>query len=782
MLLFALLVCLSYGSAGSDGVLSLENRSVRVRLLRGRGACREEWFARSSGIWHMVAVSGSRSRKALVLGSAAGMVDVPMAHARLLGKGNAARLELRGTCLGARCVETIRLLPDSPFAHVTVILTTDIPLRASALLSTYSFAPDGKDYARYAPVDFVFTPQLRPLPDEVIADHVFRSPAFILQEGSVAAAMIPDLESIDGRGRALPSGGDLQLTAEGRPFISFGLMNWKRRPEHVFYAHADTMLSRVGPGALTYSFYLYLSASAPPREAYRDIVRFEWATEGHRYLTEGPSPQSAPFSEYIHKAWYQFLPRVALDTVYRGIPVTLLRQGRLSWSNHLPPAADDDCWFNVWFNSLRTAYGMYMEGRATGDTLLAGRATRVLNLALLAPRTGGLAPTIFYIDSAGGHWVADQAWGGIEGGRLLPMFHNCWTATWMLAWADLVPSRRGEILDFVSGIARFLIGHQRKSGVIPSWYDPQSGEPSPVLGDENAETAGAALFLSRYARSTGDSASGRAAEKAMSYIFTSVVPERKWFDFETFFSCSAKPVTFFDSVTGQYPQNTLSIWMASEACASLYALTGKREYVDRGSAILDYLCLYQQVWSPRWLSRELFGGFGVQNTDAEWSDARQGYFAVTLTEYYSLTGNREYFERGVAALRAMFSLFESGGSPRTAENYGHSGGDDPSGVTGLHWGTGSSVVSIHLITALYGDAYVNVRDCWGAGIDGCSISAVDTTGGDIRFALRDMVGMHRTVRVKFGFTDGRIYSVTVNGRTLGRFTGSELERGIGVTL
>jgi hypothetical protein len=765
--------------AGTD-TLALENGNVRVVLVREHNAYREIWFAGTPGHWRLVAESGSEKRGGIALGTAEGMITVPLTSARLVGSGLSASLLLRGSAGTARIAETIRLPAGSRFAHVSVRMETSEEMHLGGLISTYAFAPDGKDSREYRPVDFVFTPQLRPAPDEVIADHVFRSPAFILQEGSIAAALLPDLRTIDGKERPLPSGGDLQVAAERRPFISFGLMNWKRKKEHVFYAHADTMLSRVGPGTLGYSYFLYANASAPARCAFRDIVRFEWSEYGHRNFLDRVSPQSMPFASYIHKAWYEFLPAVALDTVYRGVPVTLLRQGRLAWSNHLPPAADNDCWFNVWFNALRTAYGMRIYGESAGDRSLVARAERVLSLALMAPRGSGLAPTIFYIDSAGGHWVADHGWGGIDGGKRLPMFHNAWTATWMLAWADILPSRRSDILDYTTGIARFLMARQEPSGVIPSWYDADTGEPSPVLRDENAETAGAALFLSRYAQATGDTSSRRAAERAMAYILTSVVPDRKWYDFETFFSCSAKPVGFFDSVTGQYPQNTLSMDMASEACASLFALTGKKEYAESGSEILDYLSLYQQVWSPRWLSRELFGGFGVQNTDAEWSDARQGYFAMTFMKYYALTGRREYFERGTAALRAMFSLFESADSPRTAENYGHSGGDDPAGVTGLHWGTGSSVVSIHLVAVLYGDAYVNVRDGWGAGIDGCRIPSVHVARGVIRFALLDNVGVHRTVRVKFGLTEHRDYSVIVNGRSLGRFTEEQIERGIEV--
>ncbi len=782
IVLFLALLNRPPAAAGGSDTLSLENGVIKVALVREHGAYREEWFAGGPGEWRLVALSGSESRGPIVLGAPGGMTTVPLTEARLLGSGKDGSLELCGSASTARLTETISLSEGSPFASVGVRMETTAEMSLSGLMSTYAFAPDGRDSREYGPVDFVFTPQLRPAPDEVIADHVFRSPAFILQEEGFAAAVVPDLRTIDGKERPIRSGGDLQVAADRRPFMSFGLMNWQRKKDHVFYAHADTMLSRLGPGNLTYAFFLYVNSSAPPRGAFRDVVRFQWSEYGHPNFLGAVSPQSMPFAAYIHKAWYEFLPSVALDTSYRGVPVTLLRQGRLAWSNHLPPAADNDCWFNVWFNALRTAYGMHIYGRAAGDTLLVERSERVLNLALLAPRAGGLAPTIFYIDSAGGHWVADHGWGGIDLGSRLPMFHNAYTATWMLAWADLLPARRGAILDFTSGIARFLISHQQPTGVIPSWYDAATGEPSPVLRDENAETAGAALFLSRYAEATGDTSSRRAAEDAMGYILASVVPDRKWYDFETFFSCSAKPVGFVDSVTGQYPQNTLSMDMAAEACASLFSLTGKKEYVARGSAILDYLSLYQQVWSPRWLSRELFGGFGVQNTDAEWSDARQAYFAMTFMEYYALTGRREYFERGVAALRAMFSLFESADSPRTAENYGHSGGDAPAGVTGLHWGTGSAVVSVHLVTALYGDAYVNVRDGWGAGIDGCRIPSVHVSGDVVEFALLDNVGVHRTVHVKFGCTEKRTYAVSVNGRDLGRFSPEDLERGIDVSV
>jgi hypothetical protein len=211
-------------------------------------------------------------------------------------------------------------------------------------------------------------------------------------------------------------------------------------------------------------------------------------------------------------------------------------------------------------------------------------------------------------------------------------------------------------------------------------------------------------------------------------------------------------------------------------------ITGNPLYKEKGVEIVDYLCLYQQVWSPRWLSCELFGGFGVQNTDAEWSDSRQGYFAVTLMKYYEMTGEREYFERGVAALRAMFSLFESPTSPRTAENYAHSAFDQLAGVTGIHWGTGSSVVSIHLITQHYGDAYVNVKGRWGVGIDGCRIPSVKVKGSSIDVAILDNVARPRTIRLKFDKLDRPSYHVLINNMSHGKKSLRDLQNGVTVQL
>ena len=791
-LLIALLAvgvpALSVGNGQDPDRIEIQNESIKIVIEKQNGIYRETYYARQNDSWRTVLESGSDQRPEPTVrqngSSLAFAYRSVMTERRIDG---VQRVVLGGSLEGATLVKSISLVPGKPYARVDVRYRIPTKVQLQALWSTYSFVPDHKLYREYKPLDFIFTPQLRPEKEYVIADHIYRSPAFMMQKGQDFVALVPLLEDVDGKKRAIRTVADMQVEAADKPFVSIGLQNFVPEPyalhnTHVYYVTPDSLAATLKDTTVSLGYLLFLRSDAPEREGFREVVRYHWSTSGTEYMQRVIGPQAEPFSGYIQKAWYQFLPQVALDTQYHGQPVTLLRQARLAWSNKLHKAADNDSWFNVWFNALRTAYGMYLYGNKVGDKKLMREGENVLNLALLAPQKEGIAPTIFYMDSAGGHWVPDQGWGSIDGGKDLPMFHNAWTCYWLLQWIDLVPERKAEILRFTGAFAAFLLSHQQASGVIPSWYDPVTLAPVEVLRDENAETAGAALFLAEFYARTKEERYLAAAEQAMQYVFTSVVPQRKWFDFETFFSCSRKPIGFFDKYTQQNPQNTLSMHQAAEACYELFRLTGKQQYKDRGCEIMDYLCLYQQVWSPRWLSRELFGGFGVQNTDAEWSDSRQGYFAVTLMNYYELTGEKEYFERGVAALRAMFSLFESPTSPRTAENYGHSGMDRPAGVTGLHWGTGSSVVSLHLITNKYGDAYVDATGGWGVGIDGCRIPEVRISDAAMSVAVLDNLSTPRTITLKFGRLTKGEYEITVNKKSLGRFSSAQLTKGIEVAI
>ncbi len=762
-----------------SGTTEIRNARVRLVLRSGRDGVTEEYYGRGKNGWVMLLRSGHPLRGDAELQCDGKTITEHFRTIDELGGSEEAATLVLGLLLERhRLKKTIRLEGNDPFFHVEVRDEMGGIHECSSLTSAYSFVAPAGSPGR-AP-DFVWTPQLRPEPMDVIADHTFRAPALMMQTGSGFAAMIPDVDLIQ-PWRAVQTAADVRVDSGGVPLLCYGIMNWRTR-SHVFYTYSPAMTSLLENTTLVYGYFLYLDAEAVPRQGYRAIVRFHWDRWGRQGILRSSGPQSEPFAVYQRKAWRDYLPQIAVESTYGGKPVTLLTQGRLAWSNRLPRAADTDCWFNVWFNSLRTAYGVYRYGQDANDIALQKQATGVLTLALSAPRRNGIAPSIFYLDSAGGHWVNDQGWGGIDGGRNYALFHNAWTSCWLLEWADLLPDRQPEITRAVREFADFCLARQLPSGVIPSWYDPVSLEPVATFREENAETAGASLLLSEVYRRTGDAEYLHGAERAMEYITREILPRQKWFDFETFFSCSRKPVGFYDAFSGQFPQNTLSMQQAAEACLSLYRATGESRYLEEGRAILDYLCLYQQVWSAPWLSRQLFGGFGVQNTDGEWSDARQGYFAVTLMKFYEATGEREYFERSVAALRAMFSLFESSTSPRTAENYAHSALDRPGGVTGIHWGTGSSVVSCQIIRGKYGDAYIDLAGGWGCGIDGCRVTGVNRQADTIRVDLADNLNTPRTIRLRFGRGKAGSSVLVFNGKVLGTYSLQQLEEGIDVTI
>ena len=107
----------------------------------------------------------------------------------------------------------------------------------------------------------------------------------------------------------------------------------------------------------------------------------------------------------------------------------------------------------------------------------------------------------------------------------------------------------------------------------------------------------------------------------MEYIEREIVPEKKWFDYETFLSCSPKPYETFDSYTVQHPQNNMGTIQAAKGFLAVYDATRDARFLEWGKNVLDYLSLTQQVWSHPTMTPNLIGGFTTQNTDSEWSDA-----------------------------------------------------------------------------------------------------------------------------------------------------------------
>ena len=126
------------------------------------------------------------------------------------------------------------------------------------------------------------------------------------------------------------------------------------------------------------------------------------------------------------------------------------------------------------------------------------------------------------------------------------------------------------------------------------------------------------------------------------------------------------------------------------------------------------------------------------NADSEWNDARQCVFAPLYLDFYRETGDAELFERGVAALRAAFSMLycPENGALRAAyerrhplfgpesfgfmmENQGHGAGDPVGPFAIFSWGNGLALAAAATVRDLYGDVYVDAKRRAAFGLDGC---------------------------------------------------------------
>lgn len=718
--------------------------------------------------------------------------------------------------------EKIVLHSDTDFVdiEITDAVHDTIPPLFELLLSHFTFQPDGKKLSEYERPDFLWTPNLRPQDDQVIGDHVFRSPAVILQHKELFAALVPDLDTLVEQ-RPMPTilNLDLKSGATNAPLFAYGFADYVPVDHpHTYYRHDTTMTRRIGIPKLRYGFQLFLSAQAPHKRGYRRIAQYLWSRYGHRYL-QSPQPQVMPFVEYAKscypaafsyianeknglKGWQEF----ELD----GQKVGGVISGWGQDTGNIPNQA--------WFCNLRSAWGMHWFGKRMKDAELTRKAELMLELALAGPEDDGLFPSCFNVlnrEWIGNYWKFDTTWVNSfardvtgAGWKIRPQDYTTayyqtasasWKCIWLLRWyRDFVQHPR--ILPYCKRYAEFLLAHTDKSGCVPAWFTKDLKSCKQLRF--NAEGGVHAWFLAELYGLTRDSRYLDAAERMIGFLTKQIIPQQKWYDFETFYSVSPKPEGMFDQHSGQWPQSTLSIHWAAGALAKLYEVTRKNQYLTTGMNVLDYLSFYQNVWPIQHLrSAYTFGGFGVQNTDSEHNDARQSQFGDTYFDYYRLTGKPEYFERGVAAIRTSLALVNLKAvirnmiciNPRypeglEPENFGHGGTDSQGGRSGFDRGEGSALAGVAYAIAMYGSVYIDLKHQRAFTVDGCSVESLKIDGEKINLQLNNGL-----VRLSYPHTDSYelivrgmggdrpSYQLTINSQTK-ILTKEELERGVIVSL
>jgi hypothetical protein len=739
----------------------MANAAARVEAGITAGKLVERLWAKRESGWTEIAVGDGRTQGSLSITGPGGQPLAGQAQ-NLAADGGGINIEFSGD--GWTVQRTLRFVDDGRWIRVTNTF------KSSGAITLHSF----KDvYRATATPTWAYSPSV----GGFNPDGMYKAPLILVQSGKIALGVVPDVETLD-RGSLKRYNHALDLNVPGTTLLSVGYVPAVRAFHTVFKEDLDRTWTASDP--VENDYFLYVDGNTRPGEAYREPVRFHWRHFGRAALPRAAAEQSGTDPKYLAcHLWDEWREAVwARESPDSWLKVKMPDGsvgGAVSMRRARSPARS--VYLGAWFNSLRTSYGMALYARGTSKPELLDLAKQTLNLAMKAPGREG-AFKCFAVPDASGDQVV---WGAGDGaGKSVTSgylgFDMSWTGYWMLKWHEAGLPESAPVVQRCSRLADFLIARQRPDGMLPTRFD-EGGNDERILSDDvRAETAPVVRFLFELCKSNRDLRYLQAAKKGLAYLDRNVVADRKWYDFETFWSCSPR-LAALDQRTQQWPANDLALIHAVAAYLQAYQITHEKPYLARGEALLDYLLLYQQAWTNPALENlsgpvMLLGGFTTQNSDGEWSDARQSLAGEMIMDYYRETGKAEYLERGIAALRAQFPVSPS-------ENWAHQAYGGKAGVSSFHWGTGSGLAGIEMEQDNLRDAVCDIAAKRCVGVNGVNLTGWKMEGARLDLQMDSPYRWTRKpVVVFYGADANREYRLSVNGRDAGRFTGKQLRNGV----
>ncbi|MBZ5565549.1 MAG: hypothetical protein LAP13_24400 [Acidobacteriia bacterium] len=649
--------------------------------------------------------------------------------------------------------------------------------------------------------EFWWAPHLAPQEGYVVGQHVFRAPAMIVQRGSLTLVVAPDLDVVGER-------------VENPWFMDYDAMQRKmwlgmtatEIPRHVQYKKVPGM--KFGRGKVELSFFVAAYHDrAEVRNPWSRVADFQWKRWGRPLYAQG-EPIRAPLLNYVRhtynwafEGWGKFVwQEFDLNGVRVGAPQFIVN---ISQSPNYPGSwyqrESLSIWNQAWFSSLRSASGLYRYARRTGDKELLRKANLTKELALAAPMRDGIFPSVIgtqnqEVEIEGKKYPRPMGWDHSFWGNSnrTPRDHgissqwyhildSSWTALLMLRWYEEL-EKDPRLLDYARRYGERLLSLQDSEGFFPGWLHPETFKPGPVM-NHTPESSMSVTFLLKLSEVTGEGKYRAAALRAMNAVLAEIVPQGRWEDFETYWSCCPwgrdKYLGKKIERNAMYKQNTLSMFWTAEALLATYRATGNARYLAWGRRTLDELSMYQQVWQPPFIYVPALGGFASMNADGEWNDARETLFAELFLDYYRETGDPNYFERGVAALKSGFTMMYCPENPTvkkmwekvypwfgpadygfTMENYAHGGRTTPEGegmgvFTIYDWGNGAAAEAAMRILDHYGQVYIDRKHGQAFGVDrvrvlpsgqGWELTNETATAGPVRVVFDD--GRAQEVQIK----------------------------------
>ncbi|MCE5197594.1 MAG: hypothetical protein ABFD54_10835 [Armatimonadota bacterium] len=545
-------------------------------------------------------------------------------------------IDLTGSVMGHSLTCRIVLADGENSVHIAVkdnIVCNGYDPLIEYLMSSYVFIPGRAPVTLGHEIDYTWAPLIRPANDQLIGDCAFHSPAAIIQHGPAAAALVPDLHSIEIT-RPMPVALDLDLQNGllSAPLISYGFCGYEPTSDNNYCRHDITMAKRVSPPMLEYAYHLMLDGNCKRRSAFHETADFVWKHYGSRFTIKHTHPHSQ------------------------------------SRQNETENAVD----------------------------------------AILS------APKV---------WEDDKA--------------CCYTAecSEQLYWL-LMTGKDKRIVPYCRSFADFLISKRLRSGAIPAWFTNEK-QALPHTSTSIC-TAAAALFLARLAKVTKLKMYARAAEQSAKFVLNELVPKRLFQDSLQGLDDNPGTTTCADPHSGTVTQGGWGMLWTAMMCLELHELTGVKNYLDQGIAVLDQLCLLQCVWDRPWDTQLPPAGMLVRGNVGWVADPLlTAEFARCATHYGATTGSSSYFERGAAALKAAM------------------GAQVDCPATQLKIAASSAAIGSE-----FGDVFVHVSRKWAVPLNGLRVGHVEFGRSAITLDLDDSADG----RIVFGGMRGHTYKLSAGGR------------------
>jgi len=839
------------GADDASGPVIIHNDQVKAQFTKTEDAIEQQFFARQGDDWVLIAESfvppADYPKAATQLYNAGAdpanrfVVSQLVETLRLDRAADGTQsVTMTGTSEGAQVTQTVSLKPDADHFHVVVDAVLAKP-QLDVLISPYTMNIEGKP-------DITHTPTHKRNKDCIIGDGVFYAPASLVQQGGKFFAIAPDLDiieaskvfaknarqhprqnsfaiEIDPDTLTMPTGMDLELTSKltDRPLIAYGMMDHLILP-HVFWERDNrpgAMVRQLSDNRVGYGFEFFVRADAPPYRGYQRVSQYLWNRYGHP-LMDKPKPQVMPLATYADVCYpaqfkyqgYSVMPK--LELVHRREEGRTDLEQWQSWEEDGVKMGafrlTAPQWYNMtynqaWWNNMSDATGLYYWGKGTGNADWVDKAQRVVNHTLSAPQKDGMFPGLYHLKEK--RWIASlwhpplagyaphkkmHYWNWKPSGGAYMTASASTTAGFLVQYYNTC-EQNDRIVPYVERYADFLIKQTRPNGIVPAWFDKDLNT-LPSMREFNADGGVHAWVLAELYKITRKEKYRDAAVKIAAAVESQVLPQQRWSDFETFYSCAVKAETFFDKQTGQPGRNLMSMCWAIMGLTSTYEITGDQTHLDGAEAAADFFGLYHVCWDPYHIMGACtFGSVAAQLGDGEWLDQRDHRFAGPLVKLGLLSGRRDLVERGISVSRASLVLltherliknevFTHGVFPEGigGENLTHEGYPQTPLGSGPSWSSvGGLAAAAHVVEQL-GGAYIDLKTGRHHGIDGVRVTNAELDGRTLRVSLRNTLGeldmpweeaYTITLRV-VGLPDEGDYSLIINDRSAQKVTAEEL--------